>query len=41
LNREPFRFHPDQIDTLLLTHAHLDHSGLIPRLVTDGFPAGY
>ncbi len=38
LNREPFRFHPDQIDTLLLTHAHLDHSGLIPRLVTDGFP---
>lgn len=37
LNREPFRFHPDQIDTLLLTHAHLDHSGLIPRLVAGGF----
>lgn len=38
LNREPFRFHPDQIDTLLLTHAHLDHSGLIPRLTSGGFP---
>lgn len=38
LNREPFRFHPDQIDTLLLTHAHLDHSGLIPRLTAGGFP---
>jgi len=38
LNREPFRFHPDQIDTLLLTHAHLDHSGLIPRLAAGGFP---
>jgi len=37
LNREPFRFHPEQIDTMLLTHTHLDHSGLIPRLVADGF----
>lgn len=37
LNREPFRFHPDQIDTLLLTHAHLDHSGLIPRLTAGGY----
>jgi len=37
LNREPFKFQPDQIQTLLLTHAHLDHSGLIPKIVADGF----
>lgn len=37
LNREPFKFQPEQIESLLLTHAHLDHSGLIPKLVADGF----
>ena len=36
-NREPFAFDPKEIDLLFLTHAHLDHSGQIPRLVKEGF----
>jgi metallo-beta-lactamase family protein len=36
-NREPFAFDPKGIDFLFLTHAHLDHSGLIPRLAKEGF----
>jgi len=37
LNRADFGFEPDEIDVLLLTHAHLDHCGRIPLLVKRGF----
>lgn len=36
-NYEPFPFYPASIDYLLVTHAHIDHSGLIPRLCREGF----
>src|SRR5690242_2271268 len=36
-NLEPFGFDPRTVDFLILTHAHLDHSGLLPRLAAQGF----
>ncbi len=34
---EHFGFQPDQVNYLILSHAHIDHCGLIPRLVAEGF----
>lgn len=36
-NKAPFPFDPAEIAFVLLTHAHLDHCGLVPKLYRDGF----
>jgi len=37
MNYEAFAYNPASVDILLITHAHLDHVGRIPKLVKDGF----
>jgi metallo-beta-lactamase family protein len=36
-NWKPFPIKPSELDAVVLTHAHLDHSGYLPRLIRDGF----
>lgn len=37
VNRAEFDFRPDGIDFIFITHAHIDHSGMLPRVVKEGF----
>lgn len=36
-NNEPFPFDPKSIDAIFITHAHVDHTGRIPKLIRQGF----
>ncbi len=36
-NWDPFPVSPDSLDGVILTHAHIDHSGYLPRLLKEGF----
>ncbi len=36
-NREPFPFDPQEIDAVVISHSHIDHSGRVPLLVKQGY----
>ncbi|OGD15073.1 hypothetical protein A2V47_02125, partial [Candidatus Atribacteria bacterium RBG_19FT_COMBO_35_14] len=40
MNYQPLRFNPGEIDFMVLSHAHIDHSGRIPKLTKEGFKGG-
>ena len=37
INSEKFKFKPSELDFVFVAHPHIDHCGLIPRLVKEGF----
>ena len=37
INSKKFKFKPSELDYVFVAHAHIDHSGLIPRLIKEGF----
>lgn len=37
LNRNQYPFKPSELDFIFVTHAHIDHSGMLPKAVRDGF----
>jgi len=36
-NRAPFPYRPSELTAVVVTHAHLDHTGLLPRLTAEGY----
>ncbi|MFT0211009.1 MBL fold metallo-hydrolase [Pseudomonas sp. F1_0610] len=36
-NRQKWAFNPEHIEAVVISHAHIDHSGLLPKLVSEGF----